>query len=105
MDCMNDEAWSCYKTNPLIQDIDVKTVIAHEGYDAEQKLHDIALLRLTKKAIITENVKTICIPMNFDEKVENLEEGKNMEVAGWGSVGKQSEKSFVKLKKENIQDI
>lgn len=82
--------YTCYRDEPVLQDIVVKNIVRHHNYDEGWKQNDIALLRLEKKAKMTPNVQTICIPIEPDQAVENTdEEDKNMIVAGWGSTGRR----------------
>lgn len=53
--------------------------------------NDIALLRLMTKAILTDNVNTICIPLGRNETVESLDEiDRILIIAGWGNMGKNT---------------
>lgn len=57
-----------------VQDIPIETAIRHKQYDSKRKINDIALLRLRSPADTTKkNVKTICLPTEEDNQIENID--------------------------------
>lgn len=67
------------------QDIPVSKIIVHEGYEKKirNQANDIALLRLSRKAIYSDFVKPICLPA-ADTLRTKIYDGEKLTVAGWG---------------------
>ncbi|CAG0904335.1 unnamed protein product, partial [Darwinula stevensoni] len=62
----------------------VSTIILHEDFNIRNYDSTIALVRLTEPAILTDRVQIVCLPTGFDLSQQNLENGKQGWVAGWG---------------------
>ncbi|CAG0905421.1 unnamed protein product, partial [Darwinula stevensoni] len=77
-----------YRNNSLddefVQQKQVSSIILHEHSNVWNYDSDIALIRLTKPAILTDRVQIVCLPTGFDLSQQNLENGKQGWVAGWG---------------------
>lgn len=73
----------------MIQDIDVEKTITHAEHDSVQKVHDIALVKLKTYAIRTNNVDTVCLPVDPKQYLDKVlkEENKvlRLTIAGWGT--------------------
>jgi secreted trypsin-like serine protease len=117
VDCNNPNVTSsCNTDNPPHQDIEVEKVIVHENYDKLSKLNDIALIKLKHPVKLEgiKNIKTICLPTNASETLENFikeskdededyddevnekdkandEGGVSLKIAGWGTTENSTE--------------
>lgn len=95
------EIKSCFTSDPVIQDIEPLTIKLHENYDKVKKVHDIALITLKKNVYFhpnKTNVGTICLPVNQEHMIENLEKDDGqlmMTIAGWGYTEEKEERSDV----------
>ncbi|XP_058822246.1 CLIP domain-containing serine protease B4-like [Topomyia yanbarensis] len=79
-DCNEDEDCA-----PPVQEFDLEKIIPHEEFSVRDmnKEHDIALVRLSKEAIIGNYVKPICVPEPGDVESDQLYDG-IMVASGWG---------------------
>jgi hypothetical protein len=91
--------------DPQLQDIEILKKIRHKNYINLDSGNDIALLLLKTEATFTNaktgknllNVKTICLPVesnqNIDEIQKKLKKGVMMSISGWGkdASGKSSD--------------
>jgi len=55
-------------------------VVAHQGYNADTTMHDIAVITLAKPFTLNTNVQPACLPEQGESVAENLQGI----VAGWG---------------------
>lgn len=67
------------------QDIQVSDIIVHESYSIKNRNNkdDIALLRLSQKAIYSDFVRPICLPRS-ETLSKKVHDGEPLTVAGWG---------------------
>ena len=79
-------------------DIPVIERIPHEGFNANTRQNDIALLRLERSITFTNWIKPICLPISPEIANKNYD-GKMLTVAGWG-LTENGTTSDVKLKVE-----
>lgn len=80
-DCI-DNGNDCYDP---VQDINVAKITPHENFiNTKTEVHnDIALLRLAQKAVISETVVPICLPLDTSFSSRRYDT-QRMFVAGWG---------------------
>ena len=91
---LNDEE------NLFKQDIQLKRIISHEGYNKLEKYNDIALIELEKPVQITPNVVPICInTKKEDDYIAPLT------VQGWGFTDPIERIKDTKLKKVNLNAV
>ncbi|XP_052871684.1 serine protease grass-like [Anopheles cruzii] len=64
-----------------VQDIPVERIIMHDNYSNRHKRNDIALIRLSRKASLNDNVNPICLPVGPQMRTTV----RNYVVAGWGT--------------------
>lgn len=64
------------------QDIAVDEFIKHSMHSVSKRKNDIALIRLSRPAILSDSVKTICLPIKPEFQIPDP---KRMIVSGWGS--------------------
>ncbi|XP_058056679.1 CLIP domain-containing serine protease HP8-like [Anopheles bellator] len=64
-----------------VQDIPVERIIKHDDYSHWYKRNDIALIRLSQKASLNDNVIPICLPIGPQMRTTT----NNYIVAGWGT--------------------
>ncbi|XP_058064894.1 CLIP domain-containing serine protease HP8-like, partial [Anopheles bellator] len=64
-----------------VQDIPIERIIKHDDYSNRYKRNDIALIRLSRKASLNDNVIPICLPI--ESRVRTIQT--NYVVAGWGT--------------------
>lgn len=71
-----------------VEDIPIESFKIHEGYDASTKVHDIALIRLSRNVELSRrklHIKPICMPTKEFQRVDSVSmELQNLTVAGWG---------------------
>ncbi|CAG0882777.1 unnamed protein product [Darwinula stevensoni] len=66
----------------------VSHIILHKDFNIYNNYDsDIALLKLTRDAVLTARVQLVCLPNRFDFSETNLDSGVPGWVAGWGSDG------------------
>ncbi|CAG0893330.1 unnamed protein product [Darwinula stevensoni] len=75
------------KDDEYVQIRQVSHIFHHKDYSIQNYDSDIALLKLTKPSVLTERVQLICLPTKFDVSDENLQDGMQGWVAGWGYNG------------------
>lgn len=81
-DCETDDKMNC--ADP-VQNILVKSFVAHPDYNKAKLRHDIGLVRLKEKAkFLQNNIKPICLP--FTKETASLQE--DFRVIGWGKTDK-----------------
>lgn len=88
MDCDDYEDLStCSKFKT--EDVSIKKVILPEKYSVAVEGNDIALIKLCRDVELTKerkHIRTICLPVDESQQIDNLEEeDQNLIVAGWGS--------------------
>lgn len=85
MDCVDNNTLD---TCSEVEDIPIESFKIHEGYDASTKVHDIALIRLSRSVELSRkknHIKPICLPTKELQQVDSLSmELQNLTVAGWG---------------------
>lgn len=67
------------------QDFEVEKIIVYPSYNksAPNKLHDIAIVKLTENVIFSKYTKPICLP--FDETISAMAiDDEVFTVTGWG---------------------
>lgn len=69
-----------------VQDIPVETVVKHANYSNLNKINDIAIIRLRRKAVLNGYVKTICLPTQRRLLINNVETSATMFISGWGKI-------------------
>lgn len=81
------------------RDIPVETVIPHEQYSKHtlNHEHDIAVIKLSKRAPSTDSISPICIP-TAEMDSELLVNRESFVVAGWGKTSETESFSIRKLK-------
>lgn len=84
-DCVDiDNADSCTE----VEDIKIESVVVHELFDSSAKVHDIALIRLSRPVEFSRkklNIKPVCLPTKERQQVDGLRsELQNLTVAVWG---------------------
>lgn len=100
-DC-NDysDPFSC--SDHPVEDILVESTIPHENYNSEAKVNDIALIRLSRDVELSRSrrdIKTICLPLDVSQQVQNaVGDKQNLLIAGWGLTGASEAMSDVLMK-------
>ncbi|CAG0879116.1 unnamed protein product [Darwinula stevensoni] len=70
------------------EDEHVSRIILHRDFNVYNNYDsDIALLKLTRPAVLTARVQLVCLPNRFDLSEANLDSGVPGWVAGWGHDG------------------
>ena len=59
--------------------LQVSQIMLHKDFNYQNYDSDIALLKLTRSAVLTERVQLICLPKRFDISEASLDSG----VSGW----------------------
>lgn len=84
--------------NPDYEEFAVESFKIHECYRSQEKVHDIALIKLSQKVSLKKtkrNVKTVCLPTEGSHDI-TLADGQQFGwIAGWGSTGNATTKSDV----------
>lgn len=62
----------------------VADLYVHEDYDPKKKLNDIALVYLSRDAVINKFVRPICLSPNKEALKTHLRSGLKGYVSGWG---------------------
>ncbi|XP_074644299.1 elastase-1-like [Tubulanus polymorphus] len=65
-------------SEPTEQEFDVDTIIVHEKYRWAPRGYDIALVKLSRPAVLNDRVSTICLPS------QHARPGQYCYVTGWG---------------------
>uniref|UniRef100_A0A8C4TBJ2 Peptidase S1 domain-containing protein n=1 Tax=Erpetoichthys calabaricus TaxID=27687 RepID=A0A8C4TBJ2_ERPCA len=79
------------KPENSMQRIEVQEIIPHEKYNQTTSTHDIMLLKLKRKAKLTDKVKTISLP----KKGQDIPPNTVCFVAGWGNTKNNGKDSKV----------
>ena len=69
----------------FFSELDVREVITHPLYDGKRILYDYAILRTKELIPFTKSVNAACLPQFSGNDVTD---GKNMKISGWGKVSK-----------------
>ncbi|KAG2463623.1 MCPT1 protease, partial [Polypterus senegalus] len=85
------------KPENSMQRIEVQEIIPHEKYNQTTNTHDIMLLKLKRKAKLTDKVKTISLP----KKGQDIPPNTVCFVAGWGKTKNKGKDSKV-LREVNV---
>ncbi|XP_055643915.1 CLIP domain-containing serine protease B15-like [Toxorhynchites rutilus septentrionalis] len=85
-DAMSEENCTVVNDDKVCrQDYGVEKVVVHPGYDKSRinKLHDIAIVKLTESVMFSKYTKPICLP--FDETISAMPiDDEDFTVTGWG---------------------
>ena len=76
---------------PKVQDFDISSVIVHENYEPSDLSNDIALVKLSRAAVLNNGVQIVCLPIDTkvaesDLRVSNLNKGlvgKKLRAVAW----------------------
>lgn len=72
------------RDDQIVQTFEVADLYVHEDYDPKKKLNDIALVYLSRDAVINKFVRPICLSPNKEALKTHLRSGLKGYVSGWG---------------------
>ncbi|KAL1379509.1 hypothetical protein pipiens_014847 [Culex pipiens pipiens] len=70
-DCNLNDNTDCA---PPVEDINIESIIPHQKYNDDNKLNDIALIRLARDVSFGDNIQPICLPVAWTLRSMRLEQ-------------------------------